>query len=159
MPKTSFMRSLKYFLFCIPVLMIAAPSFGQMIEDPTTWKYEVKKKSATEYQLVFHLELKKGWHIWSLHPGGDGYEIAPSFTFDENPKIKFKGKVVEKGKATTTTMDGIDGKITYLSGNTDYIQEITAAKGVKITGKHQYQVCNDKMCLPPKDKDFVFEIK
>ena len=56
-------------------------------------------------------------------------------------------------------MDGIDGKVTYLSGKADYIQEITLVKPTKITGKHRYQVCNDKMCLPPVDKDFSFEIK
>ena len=44
-----------------------------MIADPTTWTYEVKKMSANEYQLIFHVSLKEGWHIWSLKPGGDGY--------------------------------------------------------------------------------------
>jgi hypothetical protein len=155
--KTKFMKLLKCLYLLLP-LLIAIPSFAQMIEDPTAWKYEVKKKSATEYQLVFHMELKAGWHIWSLKPGGDGYEIAPSFTFDENAKVKLKGKVVEKGKATVTKMEGIDGKVTYYSGKVDYIQDITATGSTKITGKHEYQVCNDKLCLPPKDVDFNFEL-
>ena len=154
-----FMKSLKCLLLFLPVFLIAMPSFGQMTQDPTAWKYEVKKKSATEYQLIFHLDLKATWHIWSLHPGGDGYEIAPSFTFDNNAKIKLMGKIVEKGNAITTTMAGIDGKITYLTGKVDYVQDIIVAGTTKVTGKHQYQVCNDKMCLPPKDKDFAFEIK
>jgi Disulphide bond corrector protein DsbC len=143
----------------IALLLFGTSSFAQVVEDPTTWTYEVKKKSVTEYQLIFHLDIKAGWHIWSLHPGGDGYEIAPTFTFDKNPKVKLKGKTIEKGKATTTKMDGIDGKITYMSGKIDYIQEVTVTGSTKITGKHGYQVCNDRMCLPPKDKDFVFDIK
>ncbi len=153
------MRSLKFLLLFVPVLLVAKPSSAQLIEDPTSWKYEVKKKSATEYQLIFHLTLKTGFHIWSLHPGGDGYEISPSFTFDKNDKVKLNGEATEKGKATTTTMDGIDGKITYLNGKIDYFQNVTVKGPTKITGKHQYQVCNDKMCLPPKDKDFSFDIK
>ena len=154
------MKKLNYFLSFIFLLCLSTPSFAQMIEDPTTWKYEVKKKSATEYQLIYHLELKAGWHIWSLKPGGDGYEIAPSFAFENNPKVKRKGDVTEKGKPTVTTMEGIDGKVTYYSGKTDYIQEVTVTGGpTKITGKHSYQVCNDRMCLPPKDRDFTFEIK
>ncbi len=95
-----------------------------MTEDPTSWKYEVKKKSVTEYQVIFHLELKPDWHIWSLHVGGDGYQIVPSFTFDSNPKLKLKGSPVEKGKAITTTMEMIDGKVTYLTGNVEYTQDI-----------------------------------
>ena len=152
------MRSLKFF-FLLPVLFWAVPSFSQMIEDPTTWKFEAKKKSATEYQLIFHLELKKDWHIWSLHPGGDGYEIAPSFTLDPNPKVKLKGNATEKGKSITTTMAGIDGKVTYFTGKIDYIQDVMVTGSTKLTGKYEYQVCNDKMCLPPKDKDFSFDIK
>ena len=153
------MKSLRYLVFFLAVCLVSAPSFAQMTDDPTSWKYEVKKKSATEYQLIFHLDLKTGWHIWSLNVGGDGYEIVPSFNFDNNPKVKFKGKVAEKGKATTTKMEGIDGKVTYLNGKIDYVQDVIVAGNTKMTGKLTYQVCNDKMCLPPKDKGFSFDIK
>jgi hypothetical protein len=152
------MKLLKFFFLFLFVALINHPSYGQMIDDPTAWKYEVKKKSATEYQLIFHLDLKEGWHIWSLKPGGDGYQIAPSYTFDNNPKVKIKGSVTETGKKTVTRMEGIDGKVTYYSGKIDYIQDVTVTGSTKITGKHEYQVCNDRMCLPPKDKDFVFQI-
>lgn len=152
------MRSAKYLLACL-LLLMSILSYGQMIEDPTTWQYEVKKKNATEYQLIFHLNIKDGWHIWSLKPGGDGFQIVPSFTFNKDGMVKMKGKVTEKGKATTSVMDGVDGKVTYLSGKVDYIQEITASGPVTISGKHEYQVCNDKMCLPPTTKNFSFVIK
>ena len=143
------------------LLLTLAPllGFAQMIEDPTKWTFEAKNKGGDKYELIFHLNIKAGWHIWSLHPGGDGYEIAPSFKFDQVPGLKITGEPKEKGKATTESMDGIEGKITYLSGKIDYIQQATITKKGKITGKLNYQVCNDKMCLPPKDKNFVFEIK
>jgi cytochrome c biogenesis DsbD-like protein len=153
------MKIFRFLPFVTLLLFIGAPSFAQVTEDPTNWQYELKKKSATEYQIIFHLDIKEGWHIWSLHPGGDGYEIAPTFTVDKNPKVKLKGSVTEKGKTTTTTMEGIDGKITYLSGKIDYVQNITVTGKTKINGKHMYQVCNDKMCLRPTDKDFALEIK
>ena len=153
------MKFVKYFFLLLPVCLITAPSFGQMIQDPTTWKYEVKKKSATEYQFIFHLEIKDKWHIWSINPGSDSMLIPTSFAFNDNKKIKLKGKVTEKGKITTTTMDGVDGKVSYLSDKVDYVQEVTIAGPCKVTGKLTYQTCNDKMCLPPKDKDFAFEIK
>lgn len=152
------MRILQYGLLVCG--LSAGVAKAQMIEDPTKWTYEVKKKSANNYQLIFHLDLKQGWHIWSLKPGGDGYEIAPTFTFDKNAKVTVKGVMAEKGNKTTTTMEGITGKVNFLSGKIDYTQEVTVSgTGVRITGKHSYQVCNDKLCLPPKDKDFVFEIK
>jgi len=53
-------------------------------------------------------------------------------------------------------MEGIEGKVNYFSGKIEYVQDVTATGSTKITGTHQYQVCNDRMCLPPKDKDFCF---
>ena len=151
------MNSSKYFLIVLGLFCFSVASFAQNTEDPASWQFEIKKKSAKEYQLIFHLELAKGWHIWSLHPGGDGYEIAPTFTFRKNPHVKLKGKIAEKGAPTTTKMEGIDGKVTYLSGKVDYTQEITVTGTTQIMGKFTYQVCNDRMCLPPKEKEFKFE--
>lgn len=151
------MSILKNLFVTLSLSAAAGASFAQL-EDPTTWTYELKKKSGNDYQLVFHCDLKAGWHIWSLHPGGDGYQIVPSFKLDANANVKAKGEPTETGKTTTTVMDGVDGKITYLSGKIDYVQEVTITGKTKITGKHEYQVCNDRMCLPPKDKDFVFEV-
>ncbi|GAA4466557.1 hypothetical protein GCM10023093_20840 [Nemorincola caseinilytica] len=156
------MRILRY-CSSIVLLLLATAASAQFQQAPTAspakWKYEVKKKSGNDYQLILHLELAKGWHIWSLTPGGDGFQIVPSVAFDNNPNVQLKGKLTEKGHATTTTMDGVDGKVTYLSGNVDYIQEVTVKGSTRITGKHTWQVCDDKQCLAPTDKDFVFEIK
>ena len=150
-------KSLLFLFSCM--LLLSFSSKAQMIKDPTSWTFEAKKKSGNTYQFIFHLNLTTGWHIWSLHPGGDGYEISPSFTFANNTHLKLTGSVTEKGKTTTTKMEGIEGKITYLNGKIDYIQEATITGKGKFFGTLNYQVCNDKMCLPPKDKSFVFEIK
>ena len=130
-----------------------------MTPDPTSWSYEVKKKGVGQYDLVFHLKLEEKWHIWSLKPGGDGYEIPPSFKLDKITGIKTIGPVKETGKAITEKMEGVDGAVTFFSGQVDYVQTISAAGKTKITGSHEYQVCNDKMCLPPKTKKFEVEIK
>ena len=151
------MKTIKFILLLLPVFLAATPLFAQ--EDPTNWKYEVKKKSGTEYQLVFHLTVNKGWHIWSVNPGGDGSLIAPTFKFAPNAKVKMKGTVAEKGAPTTKSMDGIDGKVTYLSGTVDYVVNVTVTGNTKITGTQTYQVCTDRMCLAPRDKEFSFEIK
>jgi thiol:disulfide interchange protein DsbD len=140
-------------------LLMSAPAKAQMIKDPTNWTYELKKKSATEYDLVFHVRIADGWHIWSLTPGGDGFQVVPSFRVDRNPAVTVKGKPAEKGTPVTVTMDGIEGKVTYLSGAIDYTQTITVTGNTIVTGVHEYQVCNDQMCLPPKEKKFSFTIQ
>jgi hypothetical protein len=125
------------------------------VEDPSSWSYQAKKVKDSEYEIVYKLNLKEGWHIWSLTPGGDGYEIVPSFNLDQS--IIVKSPLTEKGHAMTVLMEGMENKVTYLSGEVEYKQTV-AVKGDKIKGEHEYQVCNDSMCLPPTKKKFEINL-
>jgi thiol:disulfide interchange protein DsbD len=135
-----------------------AQTQAQMVQDPTTWSYEVKKKSHGKYDLIFHLKLKEHWHIWSIDPGGDGMQLPPVFSIKPSATVKLLGNIRENGQKISGTMDGIDGTVYYYQGQIDYIQSIAVTSNVKITGKHEYQVCDDAMCLPPRNKDFTFDI-
>lgn len=146
-----------FFLF-FSVLFINS-SFGQMIEDPTTWTYEVKKKSDNKYDLIFKLKLKEHWHIWSLNPGGDGLQIPPEFNFDKNPQAKFIGTIKENGKKVSEEMDGVDGIVNYYLNTVTYTQSVEVKQNTIIKGTYRYQVCDETQCLAPKTKPFSFEIK
>jgi thiol:disulfide interchange protein len=153
--RNKFFKAISLFVFAI---MLAPVTGAQIIADPTTWSYEAKKKGDNVYDIVIHLTLKEGWHIWSMKPGGDGFQIPPSFKFDKNDKISLIGKTTEKGKKITEVMDGVDGAVNYFKGTIDYTQTIKVTGNTKITGRHEYQVCDEKMCLPPKTKKFSVEI-
>ena len=148
------MKVFKASLIVLLGLLFTADVFAQIIKDPATWTFEVKKKSGNEYNVFFHVKLKEGWHIWSLKPGGDGMQVPPSFTYDKNADVKTKGAVTESGKAITGPMDGVDGNVTYFLNKVDYKQAVTIAKNTKITGEYGYMVCDEHMCLPPKTKKF-----
>jgi len=153
------MGVLKSGVFIVAVMFLAFAGNAQITKDPTTWTIEAKKTGATSYDIVFHLGLKADWHIWSLKPGGDGFQLPPEFKLDKNAKVKLVGKVKEKGKIIKKTMEGVDGIVNYYSGNVDYVQSVTATGVPKITGSYRYQVCTDQMCLPPKTKKFEVTLK
>ncbi len=149
----------KYLLLLLLTLAFSFPGMAQIIADPTTWTYGVKEKSAGKYEVLFRLKLKEKWHIWSLEPGGDGLQVPPSFTFEPQPGLKVLGSVTEKGATKHTgPMDGVDGIVNYFEGSVTYTQNIEAKAGMKLTGSHKYQVCDDKMCLAPKNKKFSVQI-
>jgi len=150
---------LKKLLFILFSISICLPAKAQIIKDPTTWSYEVKKKSEQVYDLIFHVSLKNEWHIYSLNPGGDGSLIVPNFEFDKNSAIQLQGKIKEKGKLITETIDGVDGAVHYYEKNITYIQTVKALQNTKVSGTLSYQTCNHEMCLPPKTIPFSFEIK
>lgn len=141
-----------YMLFALPAV------HAQITQDPTTWTFEAQKKSGNHYELIFHLKIKEGWHIYAMKPGGDGTLISPSFTFDKATGLKLIGSIKEKGKLISETMEGIDGIVNMYKVKVDYVQEAEITGNPKITGKYEYQVCDDHMCLPPKTKSFAFNI-
>lgn len=152
------MNRIKTALLLALCFIAAFGAQAQIIADPTTWKYEVKSKGNNEYDLIFSLSLKEHWHIYAQKPGGDGMQIPPTFVFDKNDGITKVGSVKEKGKKVTEVMDGIDGAVHYYKDKVDFIQTVKVTGNTKVTGKHEYQVCDESMCLPPKKKSFTFEI-
>jgi thiol:disulfide interchange protein DsbD len=148
-------------IVAIVFLMVAgnAAVKAQGIADPTAWTYEVKQESPNIYSLIFHLKLQTGWHIWALKPGGDGFEIPPSFTFTKDSSaFILLGPVKEMGDKISALVPGMPEKVNYFAGKVDFVQQIMVKGKRTIKGTHQYQVCNDNICLPPTDKEFSFEI-
>ena len=100
----------------LALLFCAGYSHAQIIKDPASWTYEVKKSGDKQYKLITHLKLKPHWHIWSFNPGGDGMLIPPSFTFDKRAGVTFKGKVTEHGKMKSKVMIDGDPASRYFEG-------------------------------------------
>lgn len=152
-------RSLSSVLLFLILGVLCPAAFGQIVQDPTTWTYEVKKQNDSTFDLTFHLSLQKSWHIWSMNPGGDGLQLPPSFSFKPNPSISLVGSIRESGKDKVTgAMDGVDGIVTYFINKVTYVQRIIARANTDVTGTHRYQVCDDSQCLSPKTKSFSFNI-
>lgn len=131
------------------------------LKDPTTWTYQAKRKFGNRFELIFKVKLTGGWHVYALDPGGDESLIPPSFKFDEDKNVKLVGAVKELNKPITEPVEGYDKPVNYFKGEATFVQEVEVPWGmtVKIKGTHEYQVCNDKVCLPPKSKAFSFTVK
>ncbi|MDI9320014.1 MAG: protein-disulfide reductase DsbD family protein [Phycisphaerales bacterium] len=140
------------------VFLCSPQLWAQGMKDPCTWTYEAKKIAANEYQLSFKLEMGDGWHIWSIHAGGDGTLIAPSFSFEAHKAAQMIGSIKEEGKLINSAIEGVEGKVNYYNNTVIYTQVVKAKAGSIVKGTHQYQVCNDMMCLPPRDRNFSFTL-
>jgi hypothetical protein len=134
---------------------------AQKINDPTTWNYELKKIAPATYEVIFHVTLKPGWHIFSLQPG-DEFIVPPRFHFENDPNVSFDGKVEQRGKLITSSLEGVGKPVNYFESSVDFVftMKLLNRKPLKVvTGDQEYQVCNDKMCMPPIRNTFVFELK
>lgn len=146
-------------LFAFCGLLTAGSVQGQIISDPTSWKIEAVKIKGNEYDVVFRMTLAKGWHIWSLHPGGDGLQVSPAFALDSGSTATITDSAKEEGHSITEMVDGVDGEVTFFHDSVTYHMHIKVPGNGTYSGEYSYQVCDDKMCLPPKYKTFSVEIK
>lgn len=144
--------------FCLNLFALVSnqAASAQELKDPCHWNYTVQKTGSNEYQLKFILNLDKAWHIWAMHVGGDGSQIVPLFSFNPNKEIQLIGPIKENGQLQSTYMEGIEAKVNFYAEQVTYIQTVKGKAGSIITGTHTFQVCNDMMCLPPKDQKFSF---
>src|SRR5690606_18362343 len=130
------------FLIILLSLFVSLNSSAQIISDPSTWTYAVKKKKDNTYDLVFKVKLKEHWHIWAFEPGWDGLLIPPSFDFDKNDDVKLIGKVKEIRTKICEEVDGEEADEHSIENNVTYIQTVQVAKHTKITGTHRYHTCD-----------------
>jgi len=153
------MKAIKSILCLAALLCLCQQSHAQLLKDPTTWTYEVKQKKDHVYQLIFHVKLAGDWHIYALNPGTDKSVIPPSFHFNPAKNVQLIGKVKEIGKPRQLKIEGLDGVFRIFSGKADYVQEVKVNGVASINGELEYQVCNDKTCLPSKKKPFAFQVR
>ncbi len=147
---------MKHLLFLIATLFTTIGASAQGMKDPSTWKVSVAAGKGI-YDIVFEVALEPKWHIWSLNPGGDGTLIAPEFKMESGFE-QVIGKPVELGTQKEETMEGIDGKVRFFAGKAQFIQSIKAGSGSTVKGSYTYQLCSDKMCLPPKTVPFSVKL-
>lgn len=131
---------------------------AQIVEDPTSWTYTAKKISAQHYEIQLQCKLKPHWHIWSIHPGGDGLLSPPSFEFKKSKDYKLIGSIREKGKMLNREFPGTDGMTHSYENQVTFVQQVDVLTNTTITGEHSYQVCDEKSCLPPETKKFTIQI-
>ncbi len=149
------MKAFRLILLVFVTSLLSQGVHAQMTLDKSKWKVEAKKKSGNQYELILHLALPEGWHIYALKPGGDGTLTPPSFAFDPNKKVKLTGSILEKGKLISEKIDVIDGgPVNMYKNKVDYIQAATIEGNTKVTGSYTYYICDDNMCLPPSTRNF-----
>lgn len=151
-----------YFIFIITFLSACNPvseNVSAQIYNPIKWSYSVNKLENNEAELIFKAKIQKGWHLYSQFLSRDDGPIATSFNFETSTKYELIGKVAE-GKAITEYDSNFDMDLNYFKDKATFKQKIKLLSDVpfEIKGYLTFQVCDEKMCLPPEDKDFVFKI-
>lgn len=147
-------------LFTLCFAVITSLAIGQ-IENPVSWTYEAKKKTADTYEIVITADLQHPWHIYSQNTGKGG-PVPTTISFKANPLITVtKGKAKEIGKLEKMFDKNFNTNVLSFSEKVQFVQTVKVKGGIKtnLSGTVYYMVCNDSKCLPPVKKSFDLKLQ
>ncbi|TNE56570.1 MAG: thioredoxin family protein [Bacteroidetes bacterium] len=128
-------------------------------QNPVKWTYQSKDAGNGEMDLIFTATIEDGWTTYSQFLESDEGPVATSFTFLEGPHFALKGKAEEGGEKFTKYDNVFGMKLTKFKHKAIFTQRVKVNDfNTPVTGYLTYMVCNDEMCLPPKDVDFEFKL-
>jgi thiol:disulfide interchange protein len=135
------------------LLVLHLMVFSQLI-DPIKWKFESKKISKAEFELIFTAAIDQPWHMYGMYIPPDG-PIATSLHFEPDKKYSLVGKPSEVTKPEEKFDPNFNMKIALHSKKAVFRQVVNVNfMPVVVKGTIEYQSCNDKQCLLPVEKAF-----
>ncbi|MFL5742408.1 MAG: protein-disulfide reductase DsbD domain-containing protein [Flavisolibacter sp.] len=145
---------MKKFIFILFALVVSSLGFSQTT-SPVSWSFSSKKISDKEYELQMTATIQQGWHLYSQTQPSDAIAIPTSFNFTKNPLLDFDGKVKEVGKLQKYHDEKLGVSANQYSNKVVFVQRIKMKGKAKtnVSGKLEFQTCNDQKCLPPKTID------
>ena len=148
----------KGFFLLVTVLLSAGILNAQL--NPVTWNFISKKIDDKTYELHMTASIQSGWHLFSQNQPDDAIAIPTDFVLNNNPLVKYDGKIKELGKLEKFHDDKLNLSANQFSNRVNFVQTVKLTTRVKtnVTGTVEYQTCNDQKCLPPKKVNFTIPI-
>lgn len=146
-------------LIFLAVFTVAAASAQTL--NPVSWSFSSKKLNDKEYELQMTATIQPGWHLYSQIQPEDAIAQPTSFNFNKNPLLDLNGKVKEVGKLVKYKDETLDVSANQYSNKVVFVQKVKLKGRAKtaVTGKLEYQTCDDEKCLPPKTVNFSIALK
>lgn len=139
-------------LFLCSFLLIGTTLFAQ---DRVKWDFSYNPGTK---EIQMKAVISEGWHLYSQHINNTIGPVPTSFTFTENPNVKFEDEVKEP-KAIHEYDENFEAALDFFKSEVTFTRKVNKVKsGDVIKGYVTFMVCNEVMCLPPVDLDFSITI-
>jgi len=150
------LRTKLYSLLLLPLLLSA---FSISAQNPVKWSFSAKDAGNCQVDLIFTGTIDDGWFTYSQFLESEDGPVPTQITFSPGPGYKLVGKAKEGGDIIKVHDKVFDMELTKFKHKAVLTQRVAVTDPSKpITGYLNFMVCNDEMCLPPKDVDFSFKL-
>jgi thiol:disulfide interchange protein DsbD len=150
---------MKKVIFSVLAVMSGLIAFAQR-QNPVSWDFEAKKKSAGVYEIILTANVEHPWHIYSQNTGKGG-PVPTSIVFKPNPLVSKQGSAKEVGKLEKIFDKNFNTNVLYFSDKVQFVQTVKVKGNIKtnLSGTVEYMVCDDSQCLPPAKKTFDLKLQ
>src|SRR6478735_3416189 len=111
---------MKRIFLAIVFLTVVLSSFAQA-ENPVSWSYEAKKKSADTYEVIITATISQPWHLYSQNTENGG-PIPTKIVFKANPLISKTGAVKEVGKLEKNFDKSFGVNVLFYADKVQFVQ-------------------------------------
>ena len=132
---------------------------GLPAQNPVKWAFTAKDAGNCQVDLIFTGTIDEGWYTYSQFLESEDGPVATALRFAPAPGYKLVGKATEGGEIIKVHDKVFDMNLTKFKHKAILTQRLEVSDPSKpLTGYITFMVCNDEMCLPPRDVDFSFKI-
>ena len=150
-------RIMKLFKYAVilSLLFFGFNLSAQGLQNPFSWRANVKMLNQTEGELIIKAVIAHGWHLY----GTDLPKNGPKPTridMSKSTGVKFVGKLAQSEKPTVKFDKMFNLKLNYWTGQVVFRQrfKVTDKHNARIIGSVNYMGCNDETCSAPATYNF-----
>ncbi len=146
-------------VFLIVTLLLTSLIIRSQVLEPVTWEFTSEKNGDNYYEIVMKAAIDDTWHLYAMDIA-EGGPVPTSFTFDTPVGYSFIDKPYTVSKPDVKYDENFGMDIGMHSGNAEFRQKIEVSEyPASVKGFVTFMSCDDKQCLPPRDVEFMVDIK
>ena len=148
---------MKRALLALTLSFFSLFSLGQSTKQ-VKWTFTSKKIADKTYEVHMTANINGNWHLYAQN-AGEG-PVSTSFNFTKNPLLQVDGKVKEVGKMKKVFEETFNSEVRFYEKTVNFIQVVKVKGNAKtnLSGKVEFMVCDDKLCLPPGEVEFSVNV-
>jgi len=134
-------------------------SLNAQVTESIQWTFEYQKVRVDKFEIVMTAEIDKGWHLYAMDTT-EGGPVPTVFSFKAPVGYTLNGRPypVSLPEVKYDNTYGMD--IGMYNIKAEFRQKIFVTHyPVTVCGNVTFMSCNDMLCLPPRDVEFVVLIK
>lgn len=150
---------MKRTIFSIAILLLTFIGAFSQIKTPIKWNNKVEMTSAKEGDFVFVVTVDQGWHLYGFNLP-EGGPKSTNIIFDKNDNVELIGSIVPSIPPTEKVDPIFSLQLSWWDSNVTFKQKFRIKEDVKttITGRIEFQGCNNESCIAPTKEVFSLAV-